>query len=184
MVYQQVLFDVNGHLYGTDSSQVKYIDAWEALSPRGEFPACVSGTLLKRGEVIPVVNMRMLFSMPVLAGNAGMQILISVTNGISIGYLVDRMYSVEEFTDADFNAVPAIVRNSATGYVKAIAKKRDSLVTLVDFAKILPEEDFAEISRVAGLILEQQTKEKAERERVEAERREAERKAREQEKKA
>lgn len=175
MVFQQVLFEVRGNVYGADSKAVAYIEAYEPLTPVSEFPECVLGVLRKRDETYPVVNIRKLFGQPDMAKTEGSQILIIIQGDISIGYLVDKVDTINEFTDADIAAVPAIVRNAATGYVRCIAKKGDSLVTMLDFDKLLPKDDYDRIAKIIGGIREKAAEKKAEEERLAAERKRKER---------
>lgn len=110
----------------------------------------VEGVINLRGSIVPVVNLRSRFGMPRKDFDKETRILnIEVTGDLVIGFIVDRVGQVRRIDKSSIEAPPAVVATVDAEYISGIGKFGETLLIVLDIARILSDEDITHIGQLA-----------------------------------
>lgn len=100
----------------------------------------VAGLVQIRGRVVPVLDLRVLFGFPAIAPTIDSRVVVMTHQERTIGLLVDSAREVLKIPAADFQPPPSVVAQQTDGMVKAVAQAGSRLLMLIDFTKVIGEE--------------------------------------------
>lgn len=100
----------------------------------------VVGLVQIRGRVVPVLDLRVLFGFPAIEPTIDSRVVVMTHQERTIGLLVDSAREVLKIPAADFQAPPPVVAQQTDGMVKAVAQAGARLLMLIDFTKVIGEE--------------------------------------------
>lgn len=138
---QVIVFKVGGEFYAID---VAYIMGIEKTVSIVRIPANVphvKGIVNLRGEVIPVLSLRSKFSLPDAPVTEDNRMLIVQYDDIHVALLVDEVLEIEDVTEQKYHAVPRIVQNNDTRYLRGIINDKNRLIVMIEHTELIPEED-------------------------------------------
>lgn len=141
---KQVVFKLGQEEYGLDILIVNAIETFSGVVPVPNAPDYILGILNLRGEVIPVFSLRVKFGLPEVK-SATEQLIVTKTNGISVGFKVDAVDGIVVFDEKELSEVPVIVKNTKTKYAKKVANKDGKMIILLDHDGILDDHEQASI---------------------------------------
>jgi len=133
-----VVFAANGSDYALPAETVLQMESFEGATPVPGAPPFVAGVVQIRGRVLPVVDLRLRFG-----GTAGERVLdnrivVGQHGERVVGLLVDSAREVVKLRRSELKPPPSIV--ASPGYVRAVAQIGPRIVMLLDFAKVIGEE--------------------------------------------
>lgn len=102
--------------------------------------APVAGLVQIRGRVVPVLDLRVVFGFPAIPPTLDSRVVVMQQAKRTVGLLVDSAREVVTIPAADFKAPPGVVSDQTDGFVKAVAQKGNRLLMLIDFTKVIGEE--------------------------------------------
>src|SRR5215831_9086648 len=85
-----ILFTVAGTAYAAPSQQVRHIEMVDDVTPVPNAPPHVEGVVFSRGEVVPVVNLRVRFGFERGARDIRARLLVVDIGGRHVGLLADE----------------------------------------------------------------------------------------------
>lgn len=133
-------------LFGVSIADVEQIVGMQDITEVPDFPYYAKGIINLRGEIIPVIDVRLRLNKPEEEyGDRACIIVVSIHDKL-FGFAVD---SVEEVTDIEDNLIspPPLVSNDITGqYLIGVARLSEKIVLLIDTAKILGQSEFDALS--------------------------------------
>lgn len=147
---KQVICKLDGHEYGIDILLVSAIEKYTGIVPIPNAPAYIIGILNLRGDVVPVYSLRKKFGMPEIPPTETTQLIVARCAGMLVGFKVDAVDQIEEFSDDHLHPMPVIVKNDDTKYAGQVANYKKGMVVLIDIENLLTEQekkavkDFAE----------------------------------------
>ena len=100
----------------------------------------VAGLIQIRGQVVPVLDVRVVFGFDKLAPTIDSRVVVMKHGERTVGLLVDSAREVLKIPAGDFQPPPAVVAQQADGMVKAVAQSGNRLLMLIDFTKVIGEE--------------------------------------------
>ena len=100
----------------------------------------VVGLVQIRGRVVPVLDLRVLFGFAAIEPTINSRIVVMTRGERTIGLLVDSAREVLKIPAADFHPPPPVVAQQTDGMVKAVAQTGARLLMLIDFTKVIGEE--------------------------------------------
>ena len=100
----------------------------------------VAGLVQIRGRVVPVLDLRVVFGFPAIEPTINSRVVVMTRGERTIGLLVDSAREVLKIPAGDFQPPPPVVAQQTDGVVKAVAQSGDRLLMLIDFAKVIGEE--------------------------------------------
>ena len=134
---QQVLtFVLGNETYGVDILRVQEIRGFTAVTKIPHAPAHVLGVLNLRGSIVPIVDLRMRFSLERAEFNAVTVIIVlsvqSATGRRDFGVVVDGVSDVVDVKKAEVRPAPELGSASATEYILGLVPVADRMVVLLD----------------------------------------------------
>lgn len=136
-----IVFKVAGAEYVIPAALVLQMESYTGATRVPGSPAYVAGIVQIRGKVIPVVDLRLRFGLPAIESTIDSRIVVGMHQDREVGLLVDSAREVLKLKDSELSAPPSLVTDQATGFVKAVARPGTRLLMLIDFQKVIGEEN-------------------------------------------
>jgi purine-binding chemotaxis protein CheW len=134
---QLVTFRVGAELYAADVFSVERVLRYTAPRPIPNVPAWLDGVMDYEGRVVPVIDLRTRFDLPLAEHRDQARILVFANGNDRIAGTVD---SVDEVATVDKSALedpPAIFRGLARQYLRALVRRGEQVIVVLDIAQLL-----------------------------------------------
>ncbi len=135
-----VLCKIAGAEYVLPADNVLQMESFSGATRVPGAAAEVAGLIQIRGQVVPVLDVRVVFGFDKLAPTIDSRVVVMKYGARTVGLLVDSAREVLKIPAADFQPPPAVVAQQADGMVKAVAQSGSRLLMLIDFTKVIGEE--------------------------------------------
>jgi purine-binding chemotaxis protein CheW len=150
---QQVLtFSLGAETYGVEILRVQEIRGFTAVTRIPQSPPHVLGVLNLRGSVVPIVDLRMRFSLAEVAYTALTVIIVLSVEGGSgrrnFGLVVDGVSDVMDLAADAIRPTPEFGGQVNTDFIRGLATLGDSMVMLLDIDRLIGD-DLREVSHAA-----------------------------------
>ena len=122
---QLVVFDLANEVYGINIGTVREIIRMQTVTFVPDAPEFVKGVINLRGRVIPVVDLRKRFGLPVTEPTPESRVLVVDIAGNDIGVIVDAVTEVQRIAEASIEPAAALVTTEDSYYIEGIAKVAD-----------------------------------------------------------
>lgn len=132
-----ILFELAGTTYGVRSRSVQQVEMIEQLTPVPNAQAAVEGVVFSRGQVIPVVNLRVRFGFEKTALDLKTRLIIINAQNRVIGLIVD---SAREFIAIPSSAIqpPNETISGMKGkYLEAIAMLGERIILILNLDEVI-----------------------------------------------
>jgi purine-binding chemotaxis protein CheW len=100
----------------------------------------VAGLIQIRGRVVPVLDLRVVFGFETITPTIDSRVVVMKQGERTVGLLVDSAREVMKIPAGDFKPPPPVVARQTDGLVKAVAQAGSRLLMLIDFGKVIGEE--------------------------------------------
>lgn len=147
-VQQLVIFSLADESYGVDISAVSEIIRLQEITKVPRTPTFVEGVINLRGKVIPVVNLRTIFYLPVGEQTQESRIVVVDIGGQHTGIMVDEVTEVLRIAADAVEPPSSMIASADSNYLLGIAKVEDKMITLLDMEKVLSPEQAEKFSRM------------------------------------
>jgi purine-binding chemotaxis protein CheW len=142
--HQLVVFDLANEHYGVDIAAVEGIIKMQSITVVPHTPAFVEGVTNLRGEVLPVIDLRKRFGLPLdQARGKDTRIVVVEIDGKKVGMVVDAVSEVLRVSDEAIEPPSPIVTTVDSAFIRGIAKVDERLIILVELSKVLSTEEQA-----------------------------------------
>jgi purine-binding chemotaxis protein CheW len=144
MEHQLVVFDLANEHYEVDIAAVESIIKMQPITVVPHTPAFVEGVTNLRGEVLPVIDLRKRFGLPIdQARSKDTRIVVVEIDGKKVGMVVDAVSEVLRVPDEAIEPPSPIVTTVDSAFIRGIAKVDARLIILVELSKVLSTEEQA-----------------------------------------
>lgn len=130
---------LEGQHYGLPLAQVERVIRAIEIVPLPQAPGIVVGVINVRGQVIPVINVRLRFRLPVREMILSDQLVIAHTSRRLVALVVDKTDGVIEFPAHWVVQAEKILPGME--YVKGIARLEDGMILIHDLDTFLSLEE-------------------------------------------
>lgn len=138
---QLVVFDLATEAYGVDIGAVREIIRLQDITRVPRTPSFVEGVINLRGKVIPVIDLRKRFTLPVTEENSENRIVVVDIGGQDIGVVVDAVNEVLRISTDSVEPPSSVITGAESDYLLGIAKLEDRLIILLDLERVLSDEE-------------------------------------------
>lgn len=138
-------FYLDAEEYGIEILTVREIIGIMPVTAVPHTPAHVEGVINLRGQVNPVVDLRLKFGMPAIDRTDESCIIVVQTGGSLLGLTVDRVSEVLNIVSQEIVDPPQLGTDFNTDYLLGIGKSDDCVRLLLDIDKVFADEDFGEL---------------------------------------
>lgn len=146
MSKQFVIYQLAGEQFGIDIGAVESIIRMQEISAVPQAPDFVEGVTNLRGEVIPVIDLRKRFEIPLAEDLDATRIIVVEIDEQHVGMIVDAVTEVLTLEDDDIETPSALVIGDSVDFITGIAKLEDQLVTIIDLRMVLHSEEQLELA--------------------------------------
>lgn len=141
---QYLTFILRGQTYGVPIGAIREINQITDISVVPETPSFVAGVINLRGKVIPVIDLRLKFSMPIVERTRDSCIIIIQNDTGTVGVIVDAVSSVVDFSPAQLEPTPVMGEKAKLSFIIGMGKSEGKVIILLDIVAALLTEDFIE----------------------------------------
>lgn len=133
---QYVIFTLADEYYAIKIDTVETIERDNAITRVPRTPNYVAGVINLRGEIVPIIDLRLRLSLPKKQMDSESRIIVNKMDDMIIGYIVDSTYEVKvlEQSQIDYSAKEDSIDET---YVRGIARDNDRMIILLDVDKVL-----------------------------------------------
>ncbi|MCF8120008.1 MAG: chemotaxis protein CheW [Deltaproteobacteria bacterium] len=146
-------FSMADEEYGIGILKIKEIIGMMTITSVPRTPAFVKGVINLRGQVIPVVDLRLRFGMEEIDYTDRTCIIVVEIRGdagaVTIGIVVDSVSEVLNIKADEIEQTPTFGTRLNTDYILGMAKMEGSVKILLDIDKVLSAEEVAELDKAA-----------------------------------
>lgn len=140
-VDQFVTFELGDEIYGIEILKVQEIIGYQGFTKVPNVPSFVKGVLNLRGSVVPVIDLRLKFSMEKRAYDNLTVILILEVKQRVIGVIVDAVSDVVSLINSEIQATPDFSSGVRTDFINGMGRKDDKLIMILDIDKVLGDDE-------------------------------------------
>jgi purine-binding chemotaxis protein CheW len=144
---QLVSFRLAQEEYGIEITKVQEIILMGEITRVPQTPDYVKGLINLRSTVIPIIDLRLRFGLPMEAPTDETRIMVVNVDGKTIGIIVDAVSEVLRITNDEIAPPPPTVAGLGRDYLTGLVKLDKRLLILLDIDKILGGES-VEITNV------------------------------------
>ncbi|MCQ2522250.1 MAG: chemotaxis protein CheW [Lachnospiraceae bacterium] len=136
-VVQYIVINSGDEQFGIDIKYIDNIVRMQHITRVPKVPCYFKGVINLRGEVLPVMSLRIKMGVPEGEENKDNRIIIiKMDQHEAIGVIVD---SVKEVVNIDMSTVERTSVESGTQFVTGVSKQKDSLISLLDLHAVISE---------------------------------------------
>ncbi len=133
--------------FGIDIMEVKEIIRPKEIRPLPQTSDFIEGIINLRGEIIVIIDLRKKFGFKEVF-NSDTRIIIAEVDSKKVGFIVNSASEVMRLTADEVFPPPQRVAGFHCDSLEGIGKKDGRLIILLNFNKILAEEEFDELAEV------------------------------------
>lgn len=138
---QYLTFMLNGEHYGIEILRVQGVQGWQRVTQIPNMPAFLLGVINMRGDVVPIVDLRLRFSL----GSADFTeqtvvVIVRVDcpdHPRTVGLVVDAVSEVHTIQSVDMRKTPEMGGSVGAEYLKGLGMVGDHMVILFDVEKLV-----------------------------------------------
>ena len=156
-VDDQILsFVLGGEEYGVDILRVQEIKGWENTTAIPNSPEYVMGVINLRGSIVPIVDLRVRFSLDDVTYNDSTVVIIVRAQDEDgsqkiIGLVVDGVSDVYSMKKSDHQPAPNMSGTTNTDYVNGLATVSDKMVIVLHVDQLINDGILASIKKALNL---------------------------------
>lgn len=138
---QYLTFFLAGEEYGVGILDVQEVRAWEGVTQIPNAPLYVKGVLDLRGLIVPIVDLRTRFGLPVQDYTPTTVIIVlkleNETETQVIGIVVDAVSDVMDVTNENIKDAPEFSKTENSEFIRGLASHHHNLVILLNTDRLL-----------------------------------------------
>ena len=148
-IVQVVSFVLEDVEYGVDILNVNEIQKVNQIAHLPNTPDFIKGILNLRGDVIPVVDLRIRFGFEIAEITEFSRIIVIDIDGKKIGLLVDNVNKVIRIPEANISPPSELITDLSEEFVRGIGRLQDHLIVILNMTNII--DDAEEMKTVATI---------------------------------
>jgi purine-binding chemotaxis protein CheW len=145
-ILQYVTFRLDDETYGINVMQIQEVLRYTEIAPVPGAPDYVLGIINLRGNVVTVVDTRQRFGLMAADVSEQTRIVVLELEGQVIGVLVDSVAEVVYLRQSEIESAPNVGNEESARFIQGVCNKNGELIILVEFEKMLSEEEWAEMA--------------------------------------
>lgn len=146
---EYLTFVLGAEQYGLEILKVQEIRGYDAVTKIANAPEFIKGVINLRGKIVPIVDLRVKFSVGVAEYNEFTVVIILNLNGRVVGIVVDGVSDVMTLEQGQVREVPDLVASIGTQYIVGLATVEEQMLILVDIERLMTSAEMQLIEAVA-----------------------------------
>jgi len=140
-------FSLDGENYCMDILKVKELMGMTAVTPLPGTPAFIRGVINLRGQIIPVVDLRLKFGLVFREYTKRTCIIVVEVaydgETVLMGLVVDAIQDVVSIPDDKLSKIPYINARIKSEYIRGVADTPEGMKIVLDVLRVLREDELA-----------------------------------------
>lgn len=145
LIKQYLTFLLGGESFALETSRVKEVLEYTTITRIPRMPEFISGVINLRGNVVPVMDMRLKLGMPAIARTVDTCVIIVDVELdkelMTIGCLVDSVQEVLDLSDNEIELPPKMGTRLRTDFLKGMGKQGNKFIIILNIDRILSSDD-------------------------------------------
>lgn len=154
-VQEWLTFRLGHEEYGIDILRVQEIRSYEPPTRIADSPAHVKGVINLRGDIVPILDLRVRFGSGDRCADALTVIIVLNIHEHIVGAVVDAVCDVLELLPADIKPFPPLSSSTDPSFVTGIGSLktdgRDRMLILMDVVAVVTSMDLARTANARGV---------------------------------
>lgn len=134
-------FTLGDECYGLDIMQVKEIRGYEPVTKIANAPAFIKGVLNLRGDIVPIVDLRIKFSVSTATYDEFTIVIMLHIDERIVGIVVDSVSDVINITADEMKPPPEFGTAFDSQYLHGLAPINEQMVILLNIEKLISSQD-------------------------------------------
>jgi len=144
---QLVVFELAKEFYGVDIGAVNTIIRMQEITQIPRTPDFVEGVINLRGSIVPVIDLRKRFGLPVGETTKASRIVVVEAAGQMIGMVVDAVAETLRLSSDAIEPPSPVVASLDAEYLRGVGKQDERLVILLDLDKVLSSKEVEALTK-------------------------------------
>lgn len=136
-----LIFTLGREHYGLEIKHVTEIIGIQEITLVPELPDYIKGIINLRGQIIPVMDVRLRFCKPFREYNDRTCVIVVDIKGVSVGLIVDAVSEVHSIGAENVVPPPGVTKGYSNRYIKGIGKDSDEVKLILDCDKLLSDDE-------------------------------------------
>jgi len=134
-----ILFVVAGTTYGVPSDEVLHMEMIEQVTPVPNAPPFVEGVVFSRGQVVPVINLRVRFGFERADLGLRTRLLVVQDRGRKLGLIADEAREFIRIPDAAIQPPADAVGGLSGNYLAGVATLGERIVLVLNIREVVDQ---------------------------------------------
>jgi purine-binding chemotaxis protein CheW len=132
-----ILFSVAGTTYAVKSDLVRHMEMIEQVTSVPNAPGFVEGVVYSRGQVVPVLNLRVRFGFERVARDLRARLLVVDVGGRLLGLLADDAREFVSIPEASIRPPSEAIGGLTGNYIDGVATLGDRIVLILNLDHVV-----------------------------------------------
>lgn len=140
---QYLTFFLEDEEYGVEILRVQEIKGWDKVTHLPNSPHYLCGVLNLRGTIVPVVDLRLRFSMPARAYTPTTVVVVLKVNGITqrtVAIIVDGVSDTHNVLPENIKPTPDFGNSINTDFISGLVSIDDKMMMILNIDSLLSVE--------------------------------------------
>jgi len=146
-IRQYLTFRLGEEIFGLDVGKVREILDMTTITKIPRTPEFLRGVINLRGNVVPVVDMRLKFGLPTVENTVDTCIVVTEAalegETTVLGALVDSVQEVFELEPGQIEPAPRIGTRLRTEFIQGMGKRDGKFIMLLDVDKVFSSDELS-----------------------------------------
>lgn len=139
---QYIVVRLGQEQYGIDIKYVENIVRMQQITRVPKVPSYIKGVINLRGEVIPVMSIRVRMGLPEDEITRATRIIIlKLEQDGTVGYLVDEVKEVVTLESRDIEKMSRDTMDTSQNFISGVGKRGSELISLLDLNSVSIEDN-------------------------------------------
>ncbi|MBC3932489.1 chemotaxis protein CheW [Undibacterium curvum] len=134
-------FTLGNEEYGIDIQRVQELRGYEAVTRIANAPDFMKGVMNLRGVIVPIIDMRMKFSLGSPVYDQFTVVIIITIQGQTLGMAVDSVSDVITLTQDQIRPAPEMGSSIDADFLIGLAPLEDRMLILMDIERFMTSTD-------------------------------------------
>ncbi len=142
-------FVLGEEIYGIEILKAREIIGLMDITTVPQTPDYMKGVINLRGKVIPVIDLRMKFSMPEEEHTQETCVIVVEVNSTSIGIIVDSVSEVSDINGGEIEDAPKFGQGIDTSFIMGLGKVKEKIIIMLDIDAVLASDELEMVKELA-----------------------------------
>ena len=151
---QYLTFKLDEEIFALDISKVREVLDFTTITKVPRTPDFMRGVINLRGSVVPVIDMRLKFGMPVTEKTVNTCIIIveiSLDGETTVlGALADSVQEVMDLEPDQIEPAPKIGTKLRTDFIRGMGKRETNFIMILDIDKVFSSDELTMVEKTGA----------------------------------